>query len=61
VANTPEFTNPNGSLDGCIVSTTATCSASATSSAPDKGDFGQIEGTRSRSERQLQLALRFTF
>jgi hypothetical protein len=39
--NTPEFTNPNGSM---------------TSS-----QFGQIEGTQVYSNRQIQLAARFTF
>jgi len=39
--NTPEFTNPNGSL---------------TSS-----QFGQIEGTEVYSNREIQLAARFTF
>jgi len=61
LANTPEFTNPNGSLDGCVDQTTATCSGSDTAKAKDEGSFGQIKGTRYRSERQLQLALRFTF
>ncbi len=39
--NTPEFTNPNGSLSS--------------------SQFGQIEGTQVYSNREIQLAARFTF
>jgi len=39
--NTPEFTNPNGSLTSA--------------------QFGQIEGTEVYSNREIQLAARFTF
>jgi hypothetical protein len=61
LTNTPAFTNPNGSLDNCSFSggvVTSTCSANF---ASDSGSFGQINSTRNSSERQLQLALRFTF
>jgi hypothetical protein len=61
LANTPQFTNPNGNLDACQYSgsTTATCPASA--SGLDNGHFGQINGIRQDSQREMQLALRFTF
>jgi len=59
LTNTPKFTNPNGSLDSCASAVAATCASSLTGT--DNGTFGQIEGVRSSSERQLQLALRFSF
>lgn len=61
LTNTPAFTNPNGSIDSCKYTNnvvTETCPANLGS---DSGSFGQINGTRTHSERQLQLALRFTF
>jgi len=61
LANTPEFTNPNGGLDSCQYTAGATSVCPSIASGKDNGHFGQIEGTRSHSERQLQLALRFTF
>ncbi|MGA2250286.1 TonB-dependent receptor [Terracidiphilus sp.] len=61
LSNTPEFTNPNGNLDACQYTsgTTSTCPANA--SGLDNGHFGQIEGVRANSQREMQLALRFTF
>jgi len=61
ITNTPAFTNPNADLDNCSYpgnTVTETCPANMGS---DSGSFGQINGTRTHSERQLQLALRFTF
>jgi hypothetical protein len=60
LANTPEFTNPNGNLDSCVVPG-ATCSATSTATSLDKGNFGQVEGVRQNSQRVMQLAVRFTF
>jgi hypothetical protein len=59
VTNTPKFTNPSGNLDSCASSVAATCASSLTGA--DNGSFGQIEGVRGSSERQLQLAFRITF
>ena len=61
LANTPEFTNPSGNLDSCQYTSgvTATCPSIAT--GQDNGHFGQIEGVRADSQREMQLALRFTF
>jgi hypothetical protein len=56
ITNTPAFTNPNGSMDTC---STAICQGTETGS--DTGAFGQINGTRTHSERQLQLAFRLQF
>ena len=58
LTNTPAFNNPNGSLDGCSNVTTAVCAANL---ATNSGSFGQINGTHTSSERQLQLALRISF
>jgi hypothetical protein len=59
VTNTPAFNNPNGNLDSCVNTTTATCTAVNTSTIT--GSFGQINGTHTHSERQLQLAFRLQF
>lgn len=59
VTNTPQFNNPNGSLDSCVNTATATCTTTNYSS--DTGSFGQINGTHVHSERQLQLAFRLQF
>jgi Carboxypeptidase regulatory-like domain len=59
LTNTPAFTNPNGSIDSCPGSAVEVCSAST--SGQDNGSFGQINGTRVHSERQLQLAFRVQF
>ncbi|MFT4113919.1 carboxypeptidase regulatory-like domain-containing protein [Silvibacterium sp.] len=59
LTNTPAFTNPNGSLDSCTGSAAEVCQPAVTGS--DSGSFGQINGTRSHSERQLQLAFRLQF
>jgi Carboxypeptidase regulatory-like domain len=59
ITNTPQFNNPNGSLDSCTNTATATCTATNYSS--DTGSFGQINGTHVHSERQLQLAFRVQF
>jgi hypothetical protein len=61
LSNTPEFTNPNGNLDACQYTEGTTASCPAISTGLDNGHFGQIEGTRSNSQREMQLALRFTF
>jgi Carboxypeptidase regulatory-like domain len=61
LANTPEFTNPNGNLDSCQYTTSTTAGCPVIASGPDNGHFGQIEGTRANSQREMQLALRFTF
>ena len=61
VTNTPAFANPNGNLDNCSFAgntVTSTCSPNLGS---DSGTFGQINATRTHSERQLQLAFRLTF
>ena len=58
VTNTPQFNNPNGNLDSCGVTSTATCQTVKTTI---DGSFGQINGTHTHSERQLQLALRLQF
>jgi hypothetical protein len=52
LANTPEFTNPNGQI-----------SALYDIPAPgiDNGDASQINGVQLHSERQLELAFRLTF
>ena len=49
LANTPQFTNPNGSID-----TPATVGV-------DNGSTAQINSTRAYSERQVELAFRVTF
>jgi hypothetical protein len=49
LTNTPQFTNPNGSLDSAITAGT------------NNGAFGQINSTRAYSERQLELAFRVNF
>ncbi len=59
LTNTPAFTNPNGSIDSCPGSAVAVCNANT--SGQDNGSFGQINGTRVHSERQLQLAFRVQF
>lgn len=63
LANTPEFTNPNGNLDSCQYTSgvTATCPAGGITGGPDHGNFGQIQGVRQDSQREMQLALRLTF
>lgn len=61
LTNTPKFTNPNGNLDACQYTGRPTETCPSVSTGVDNGHFGQIEGTRQSSERQLQLALRFTF
>jgi hypothetical protein len=61
LANTPQFTNANGNLDACQYSGGITESCPSISTGVDNGHFGQIEGTRAASERQLQLGMRFTF
>jgi len=52
LANTPEFTNPNGQV-----------SALYNIPAPgiDNGDASQINGVRLHSERQLEFAFRVMF
>jgi hypothetical protein len=64
LTNTPQFTNPNGSLNSCIYpagsTATYTCASSPQGSATTN-DFGQITSTRVHSERQLQLAFRLQF
>jgi len=47
--NTPQFVNPNTDLGGF------------NNGLPSNTNFGQINGTRQKSERQIQFALRFTF
>jgi Carboxypeptidase regulatory-like domain len=59
ITNTPQFNNPNGNLDSCLNTATATCTQ--TNYATDTGSFGQINGTHVHSERQLQLAFRLQF
>ncbi len=49
LANTPAFTNPNGSID------------SPATGGADTGAATQINGTRAYSERQLELAFRVSF
>ena len=61
LTNTPAFTNPNGDLDNCSFPGNTVTAACPANLASDSGSFGQINGTRNHSERQLQLALRFTF
>ena len=61
LANTPQFTNPNGNLDSCQYTSGVTATCPVISGGLDNGHFGQIEGVRQASERQMQLALRFTF
>jgi hypothetical protein len=62
LTNTPAFTLPNGNIDNCNYAggvVTAACSSSTTGS--DTGAFGQIDGTRNHSERQVELAFRVQF
>jgi Carboxypeptidase regulatory-like domain len=59
LTNTPQFTNPNGNLDGCAVAGVAVCPSN--SAGLDNGNFGQINATRVHSERQLQLDVRVQF
>lgn len=59
LTNTPAFNNPNGNLDSCPGTAAATCSTVSTSVGT--GTFGQINGTHTHSERQLQLAFRLQF
>jgi len=61
LANTPEFTNPNGNLDSCVYGAVETATCPSNASAVDNGSFGQVEGVRQNSQRVMQLALRFTF
>jgi hypothetical protein len=61
LTNTPAFTNPNGSLDNCSYPGNTVTEVCPANTASDSGSFGQINGTRQHSERQLQLAVRFTF
>jgi hypothetical protein len=61
LTNTPAFTNPNGSLDGCIYTAGTTEGCPSVPTAPDHGSFGQIEGVRIQSERQMQLSMHLTF
>gem|GEM_PF-178172 len=61
LSNTPAFTNPNGNLDSCQYTGGTTAGCPAIGTGLDNGHFGQIEGVRQSSERQMQLALRFTF
>ena len=58
VTNTPAFNNPNGNLDSCPVAA-PTCTT--VNNSVDTGTFGQINGTHTHSERQLQLAFRVQF
>ena len=61
LTNTPAFTNPNGDLDDCQYTAGVTATCPSDSTGPDNGHFGQIEGTRLDSERQMQLSMRLTF
>lgn len=61
LTNTPAFTNPSTSLDNCSYANNIVTAACAPNLSSDSGSFGQINGTRSHSERQLQLAFRITF
>ncbi len=61
VTNTPALTNPNGNLDACQNLNLATGTCPSTASLPDNGNFGQIEGTREDSERELQLSMILSF
>jgi len=58
LANTPQFTNPNGQ-----VSPTYNIPQVGTNGLPtvDNGDAAQINGVRLHSERQLELAFRVMF
>jgi Carboxypeptidase regulatory-like domain len=51
ITNTPAFDNPNGNLD----------SGAGSLTGADTGAFGQINGTHTHSERQLELAFRIQF
>lgn len=51
LTNTPVFRNPNGNLD----------SGAGSLTGPDTGAFGQINGTRTNSQRQMELAFRLQF
>lgn len=61
LTNTPAFTNPNGDLDNCIYSAGTTEGCPSIPTAPDHGSFGQVEGVRASSERQMQLSMHLTF
>ena len=61
LTNTPAFTNPNGNLDNCSFAGNTVASTCSPNMASDSGTFGQINGTRTQSQRQLQLAFRVTF
>jgi len=61
LTNTPAFTNPNGNLDNCSYANNVVTTTCSPNLGTDSGSFGQINNTRSHSERQLQLAVRFTF
>ncbi len=61
VTNTPAFTNPNGNLDNCSYPGNVVAETCPANLGSDSGSFGQINGTRQHSERQLQLAFRVTF
>ena len=57
VTNTPQFTGPDTNPnDGLHNTTTNTYTADGTT-----GSFGRVNGTRQFSERQMQMAVRFTF
>jgi hypothetical protein len=61
LTNTPAFTNPNGSLDACRDFDAATGTCPTMSGGLDNGQFGQIEGIRENSEREMQLSAHVTF
>jgi hypothetical protein len=59
LTNTPAFTNPNGDVDNCTGAAVNACASNPL--LTDTGSYGQIHGTRTHSERQLQLAFRLEF
>ena len=59
LTNTPAFTNPNGNIDNCTGAAVNACASNPL--LTDTGSYGQIHGTRTHSERQIQLAFRLEF
>ncbi len=59
VTNTPQFTNPDSNPNDGTVTTSVT--GVKTYTADGINNFGRVTGTRQSSERQMQMAVRFTF
>ncbi len=61
VTNTPQFTNPDTNPNDGTAVVNPISGAKTYTADGINGSFGRINGTRQASERQMQMAVRFTF